>query len=354
MTTLRSNSFSVSVVDPSALPSWANISSGQVVQVGSNTIDDVRPPSPGGNQRGIIYAWCGGTVCEMTNGDLYYIVRGGGHADYAGNEMYKFGPLMSESPVWSVDHGPSDPIQSEVLWQSDGLPSISHTRHTMVGGPVNELWMFGQGGVWSTATVTSDEIMRYVFGSGWDAQNSHGDFGANFRGVFAYNSNDGKVWIAADGTGVNLRSFNPSTDALSVHGASYSTTIETTGAIDTTRNNLLVRDKNGNNFLFDLDNPDSNPTTSGFSGTGPPQKAGIQYDAVRDRYTALDDPPLTTVYELNPSTLAWTTRSFSGSVSTITDFDRYRGHFNRWQYVPALQGTLFVGDILSPTAFYKS
>jgi len=337
------------------IPSWAGISSGSVVQINSSIIQDVVPePNPGGGYKYIINAWNGGTIVTLTNGEKYYLVRGGGHSNYAGNETYLYGPLMSENPVWARDHGPSTPIEAEVLWQSDGLPSSSHTRNTLVGGPQNELWMFGQGGVWESAGVASNEIMRYEFGVGWDSQNSYVDFQGNARGVFVFNPNDGLIWMLGGGlANANLYSFNPTTAVLTQYSSTMETGTAVQGAVDPVRNRLYAHDRSRDSqSIFDLSNPNSAPVQSGFTGSLPPGTSGITYDSTRDKFTALGDSPYTTVYELDPVSLEWSTRTFEGNVSGT--LSSYVGHYSRWQYVPELKGTIFVGAYTSPVAFYKS
>src|SRR5262245_42471120 len=57
------------------------------VEVPGSRLRDVAPPSPGGNVSKMIDAWSGGALDPQRG---WLLVWGGGHSDYAGNELYAF------------------------------------------------------------------------------------------------------------------------------------------------------------------------------------------------------------------------------------------------------------------------
>ena len=110
------------------------------------------PPPPGvSGPASVISAWGGGD--DHQRGRL--MVWGGGHADYAGNEIYAF-DLHQRS--WSVLWGPTPTAQipTESLSYEqylDGNPSSRHTYDSLVylPDPIDGLWAQG-GSLWKAGS----------------------------------------------------------------------------------------------------------------------------------------------------------------------------------------------------------
>jgi hypothetical protein len=126
-----------------AAPSWfvnmADNTWKAVAGGAGQTLDAVKPVSPGGNgQNGIIGAWSGGCV-DQTRGELI-LAANGGHSDYYGNEVYACA-VRSETPSWERL---TDPTPASLLGSGygaanlDGLPRSMHTYNgaCFVGGKV--------------------------------------------------------------------------------------------------------------------------------------------------------------------------------------------------------------------------
>jgi hypothetical protein len=110
---------------PSGLPSWvSDLDIGEWVSVPtSNGIGDVAyGTSPGGTVNGITNAW--GCIATDASGNVYFF--GGGHADYAGNEIYKLA-LDQASPPYSRLNDPTASVTTNVGYYGDGKPSSRHT-----------------------------------------------------------------------------------------------------------------------------------------------------------------------------------------------------------------------------------
>ncbi len=78
--------------------------------------------SPGGNPVNIC-AWSG--ACVKTSGSVV-LLCGGGHVDYAGNEVYAL-RLADDVPVWKLLRPPTASVTTDVAYYSDGRPSSRHT-----------------------------------------------------------------------------------------------------------------------------------------------------------------------------------------------------------------------------------
>ena len=344
-------------------PSWLP-QSGTVVPIpaldGAATLAEVIPqPTPFNRPpSGHLTAWNGGVLLHL-DGLPYLATHGGGHGDYAGNEINVFGPLCgdgSDMPSWRVLWGPTpeDEVQLDEAWNFDGNPNISHTRDTMaVLG--DSFFRFWQSGPYPGVNASRDTLRFDVSTLAWDGEDVHPDVPSpgGVRGSVVADPSRGVVWIVSDGAS-QLVSYDPTTQAYTTHGASYTTLIEITAGLDSNRDQLLVwdgRDRPGH-LLFDLANPDDDPVADGFSGAFPPYKSGIEFDPVRDRYVALGEgEQLDTVHELDPETRVWSTRTFDGD--TFPSHNS-QGHFGRFRYVPELGGYVYVGRIDGPVFFFRS
>lgn len=82
-------------------------------------------------QRGMVEAWCGG--CYDQDGDVLWLIQGGGHGDYGGNEPYKI-DLSVDNPTWEMVRAPSTDLSgdgSNGLY-GDGRPRSTHTYNKTV------------------------------------------------------------------------------------------------------------------------------------------------------------------------------------------------------------------------------
>lgn len=150
MATASSNPFAIEVIDPpSGVPSWySSAPSGTWVEVPGSTFSAspvfTAAAAAGlisygyGNARYVVEAWNSGvlnTVGVYHNGvfvpGIFLIIFGGGHGDYAGNEVYAFGPLNSASPSWRMLTNPTIPPPINVGRDANGMPVSRHTYDTL-------------------------------------------------------------------------------------------------------------------------------------------------------------------------------------------------------------------------------
>jgi hypothetical protein len=79
----------------------------------------------------MVEAWCGG--CYDSDNDELWLIQGGGHEDYGGNEPYKFS-LSQDNPMWTMVRPPSLVMTGDGSngLADDGRPRSTHTYN----GPV--------------------------------------------------------------------------------------------------------------------------------------------------------------------------------------------------------------------------
>jgi hypothetical protein len=105
-----------------------HLCSGCWIELGTNRIRDVLPsPLPYRNPDTITHAWNGGFIDTLRN---RYVVMGGGHGDYAGNEIYAF-PLatLRWSRIWGPTPNEFIPNQPATIGETyaNGDPRSRHT-----------------------------------------------------------------------------------------------------------------------------------------------------------------------------------------------------------------------------------
>ena len=92
-------------------------------------------------QSAVVDAWCGAAYDEAT--DTMWLGMGGGHGDYAGNEIYKCG-FFGDSPSWQMVRRPSGAVggllttndgQEHQGSMPDGRPRAIHTYNKWVYVP---------------------------------------------------------------------------------------------------------------------------------------------------------------------------------------------------------------------------
>lgn len=181
---------------------------------GNTTITSVKP-SPdidGGTfpKPATINPWSGGTVAgkKLRN-------WGGGHGDYAGNEVYQVDFEVS-APQWARVFGPTPAAQilsADVY--ADGNPSSVHSAGNMVSVG-NDSYMTGMRGYWQLGN-SNGKIWKFA-----GATNTWSHIGTisginisdALNGAAAYHSGNGLIYVTNQAG--QVASINPSSGAVAV------------------------------------------------------------------------------------------------------------------------------------------
>jgi hypothetical protein len=118
---------------PSGLPVWLQaMAVGELASISGtapSASSGVVPAVAGsmGTQAGITNAWCGGIVHGKK-----FIVHGGGHADYGGNEFPVI-DLSTDAPAWDllIERTPVGNLLGGSNYYADGRPTSRHTYYGM-------------------------------------------------------------------------------------------------------------------------------------------------------------------------------------------------------------------------------
>lgn len=319
------------------LPAWiAELDVGEWASVPtSNSIGDVAyGTSPGGTVGNIVNAW--GGIAVSASGDVYFF--GGGHADYAGNEIYKLA-LNQASPVYSRINDPTTSVRTNENYYADGKPTSRHTYQTLtVRG--TELVCTGGAGLWGTGSV--DPQYTDVFDletETWSTQVADGDPGPSCinwdTGVIYNVTPNGGYWsfrylsTGNSWTTLGNGALDPwsSWSALcfdSARGRIYS--IGNTDQLDV--------------HYWEIGTGGANPALSGtaasqFDNAG--QYTGVDYDVQND-VILKKDASGATVYQMDCADFACTEYSTTGA----TPGDATNGVNGRFKYIPDLKGFIYV------------
>jgi len=309
--------------------------------------DPAKFPKVGGlgDPKGIVDSWSGGVLDSRRNRLLLW---GGGHVNYAGNEVYAFD---LESLVWErlTDPTPDPAVASQI--NADGTPVARATYNGLAcvahadgmfalggdrapnGGPVDQLWMF--------------DFARNV----WQPRHPSGDRPPTWVGcACAYDPETRRVWWGesrgATSANGGLYSYDYEDNRWTKHSADsfyYQTT-----TVDT-RRGMLVAAGHGKLFAYDIRGGGA-PLRQVWRSSGgdaliAKPNPGFEYDASADRLVGWAGG---SVYSLNPETKVWEVFDAPGSPKPTT-----YGIFGRWRYVPALDVYVVVTGIDENVHFYK-
>jgi len=129
-----------SLLDATPVGGWVNASA-------STNWSTVWPsPRYTGDVGSVVYAW-GSMVWDSTNGQ--FILWGGGHANYAGNEVYT---LSGATGQWARGSLPSA-YQSGTSWiVGNGAPQSSHTYDNSQWLPISQRFVTFGGAAWNSGS----------------------------------------------------------------------------------------------------------------------------------------------------------------------------------------------------------
>lgn len=337
------------VAPPVVLPVWRQ---GQAVgewrEISGTALSSVAPsPTPAGNTgpSSKVDAWC--SFALDTRSNKLYSAAGGGHLDYAGNEVDVL-DLSQDSPAWSELRAPTaaGSVVSNSAYYSDGRPSARHTYYGVVVCEQNdELLVFGGNMYGSSGALTDDVAAFDLLTSDWKADGTRPNMPAGVTTLQGHatcvDPSTGDVYVIANEMIQRwTRSTNTWSERVSQYDAPYG--YEAMSAFDSTRNRILVIGGAADvTELYTLSGDAmSLPTLTGSAASIDTQGgAGMQYVAAIDKYLVRLAGSGGTVYQVDASSWDVSTFTTSGGASVPATSN---GPYNKFLYVPALSGCVYV------------
>lgn len=327
-------------------------------------------PTPYGNSgpTAKIDAWCGTAL--KRKGSQLFAGPGGGHADYSGNEVESI-ILNTDFPAWTMLRGPTPnaSIMNNCQFYLDNRPAASHLYwHLQFIEAKNKLIVLTGGRIFnmpgppdadpSYAYYSNDPLTpAFNLGTGdWDAPNSLAAFpgsGDKTAALCVQNKATGDIYYSRDNAiWWKYSSANDVWTNVSSNGrgsAWYAA-----GAVDPTRNRMLVVGSPGGTVAPEVRNFDGSLQSVTFSGvslatmTGYP---GLEYDEVNDTYVlCYSNGSNIGLLRINASTFAVDDPGPTGTVPTA----KPQGVNGAWHYVPELKGFAIANSYTDNVKFIRT
>jgi len=307
---------------------------GHWLEIPNTKLEDVKPnPVPDGNFfGGITRAWSGGAFDTKRD---RLIIWGGGHADYAGNEIYvfDFGTLKWIRVTDPSAFPPDDPRNTADSNQHpDGRPIARHTYEYLeyIPEPVDRFYCGGGAGIWRSGQFTEQSTWLCDFDKKeWSENSACPEEGLG--AVCAVDAN-GIVWQHHKG----LASYDATTDTWTQHTSNDNVySYDLVAEVDTVNNRLLILG-GGQTHSYDLGADEIKGTVLSTTGdrsiesSGRPRPAGLAFHPSSKRMVAWDGG--SDVYTLDVNTLVWKRIQARNSVSPGGAIQA--GTYGRFRYSP--------------------
>ena len=298
----------------------------------------------------IIDAWNSGVYDTKRD---RYIITGGGHNDYGGNELYAFDVnTLSWSRIW----GPSPNISPGgacLETYGDGNPASRHTYDGLAYlQNIDRFWMHG-GSLYCSTGGPSQATWLFDFDSLLWERKANISYSSGLQMVSAYDPVTNKVFVAGRASFQTLLEYDPVSDSWTERG-DLSIDVAQTAAIDPVRR-TFVSLGSGKLFAYDLQQTGTisrqDLSTTGDTSMVSIAYPGIVYDPVSDKMVAWNGG--VDVYLLDLDTLVWTRVTPAPTNTVIPTPAPHQGTFGRWQYIPSKNAFIVVNSIDENVWIYK-
>jgi hypothetical protein len=321
------------------LPSVAATPAGQWMEIPDSALSAVAAkPSPGGAIAKIT-AWSGAALdadgCRL-------FVWGGGHSDYAGNEVYAFDLQVLK---WERLSEPSVPDRSRAPLYPDGQPRARHTYNYLEFVPaIGKLVSFGGsggyptgGGEFTRELATFDPKQRqWVTGELSPVPSGGNMIGANAR----VDPRTGNVFFLASQRTGPMR-YSPTEDRWAPAGSRTYVRVHATAAIDSQRGQLVLVGSGTRSpqvIRWPLDRPgnavDMRGVTTGDKDIETAYGPGFDFHRPSGRFVAWAGG--SDVYVLDPDGWKWTRQTPAPGNVASPGQQLATGTYGRFRYVPEL------------------
>jgi len=339
-------------VPSDVLTAIQSLTPGQWYEIPNSKLRPFAPsPVPMGDFRSLINAWSSGAYDTKRQ---QYLVWGGGHADYAGNEIYAF---SMKTFTWKRLTEPSafppgDPFNgSDKGAHPDNAPISRHSYDYIDYLPgVDKFIVAGGSGIWSSGQFGDDNTYVFDFDTkAWSIKAKVIGGGSNTAV-----GPDGRLWRTGDwGANACLSVYDPTKDTWTKYAPTYGwLNPYKTSDIDPV-NLKYVMVGNSECRIWDLNNPSAQSVraaTTGATSIEGAGYAGIAYDPVSKRIIGWAGGA--TIYSLDVANLVWTSKQTTGRNTTPPAAAR-NGTNGRFRYVPTLNVFVVINDVDQNVFVYR-
>jgi hypothetical protein len=338
-------------------PTVANMAAGTWLRVPSSNLSQVNPCptnncsySASAGINAVMDAWNGGTFDSSRN---RLIVWGGGHNDYAGNEVYAFDMSTLQ---WSRLTNPSTPNTNNSGIYADGTPASRHT-YAGVGYLPNVDRMLQSGGAIYQNGYGNN--MTWFFNFSNNTWQRRADAPSPSNGeccgyAVAYDAVTGHVFRSHGG---GLSEYDPNQNSWINHGGN-SPSLYINAAI-APADRLMVAVGGGaygvaGTYYWRLNPPSGTMTKANTTGdktieigTAP----GFAWSSAANVFVGWNGG--SAVYTLDPKTWVWTKITPAAANTVVPTAPNLRGTYGRFQYVPSMNVFVLVNKVNEDVYIYK-
>jgi len=295
-------------------------------------------PTPGGS-KDYITAYSG--ACVKDSGSEVFLA-GGGHADYAGNEVYTL-RLQNESPRWVRRNDPTPVVGPSshigVPYYSDGRPTSRHTYwHIQFINARNRMFYIGGAAIWGNGNGLTSAVDGFNPDTNdYEPRGTYPSLPQNAVYVAQGVAKDAQENVWLQNPGGNLYRWDRVTATTTLVASRSVHEIDTPFCVDPVRNRLVRFDAQYG-AMFDLNNNGAESAVR-FGG---PQAAKVKWRssviwcAARGSFLIWRWNE-NTVYECNPATFEVTTLAVGGVRPPAPIADGQGDMYGRWFYAPELR-----------------
>ncbi len=317
---------------------WSELGSTQMQSVVPKSYFDAPIRSITG-PASIMIAWSGGAFDTKRN---RLLVWGGGHADYAGNEVYAFDLGQTR---WLRLTDASNPPANDTEAATDGNPVSRHTYGGLAYLANLDSMLAHGGSLFSSGGGTVGTWLFHLADNRWErkADEKQGSYHST---ILAYDETTGTALQAAG----NLMRFDPKADRWTMVQSDGSDTYGLYGTFDPKRNQLLYLG-NKSAFVYDIAARTHKAIAlSGDTRIKDRWYPGLVYVKETDKYYGWAGG--STIFVITPDSWEVTTLPVpSGSATPGKAPDA--GTYGRFQYAPAKRAFVAVNRIDENVFVYK-
>jgi hypothetical protein len=310
-------------------------------------------PAPDGDPENITKAWSGATFDTKGNRMLLW---GGGHNDYAGNELYAF---SINTLSWSRLTSPSSNTGGDEGSGAypDGRPRAGHSYNTLAYAEnTNRMYIVGLAAVWFNGGSPGNSFQFDLDSGNWSSYARNPRLGDVKGGMAVYDSATNNIWYRSGGQ-AGLTKYDTTTGNWTDYGDDGKfVEIYATAAIDPQRRLMVsVGGYNGRQlYVWDLANPSADPTTPNTAGPRDvegAQSPGFVFDSSSRKFVGWLSG--TSVYVLDPSNWTWSKIPAASNNAVTPGSPAANGTYGRWRYVPSKNAFMLVNAVDQNVYFYK-
>lgn len=340
--------------------------------VPASRIDTVLPsPIPPGDSRpgrpeSIVDEWSSGIFDASRNN---FVVWGGGHNNYSGNEIYSFN---LDTLIWRRITNPSTNVggTESTGYYPDGLPRSRHTYDYIEYIPsIDRFCSFGGAGQYPSGQSTNEvaNVDCFNFGTNsWETAKykriPKAQWESVINGLSAYDPTSRRLYLHTSWIGENpgLYRWTPATDGTDAwellnRGQWIGADEYMTAEIDPNLN-VMVALGSGRFLVWDLNNPAagySSPTVTGDTSIRSAAAPGLAYDSTSKKLVAWRGGA--DVFVLTRSGSTWNIeRRTPAATNAATPTSQVSvGTYGRFRYVPSRNAFVAVNSIHENVYIYK-